>query len=361
MTAPYYANCQGRRRSGTGSSPVSHPKVSILIPAYNEAAVIARTLRPLLVPGRPDYQVIVIANGCSDDTAQVAKTAVRAARADYPGAARTSVQILDLPEGSKTAALNAGADLAEGDSLVFLDADIGVRQRAVDALVAALDCPVPVRAVNGGPADQNSARLQEDDSAPRRADLAYGRAQFRLSDASPLVRAFYRAWWCNPYFDDQKMGGFFALSRAAARRLLPLPAITNDDEYIRRHLQGRSVFAASAPYRIDVPRSLDSLSAVRRRVLRGNAELQDAGVRLDRGQTLYRALVFLMRLLCRPTLWGGAAVFFYVAASVRFAAAVHGKSAPSAPGQAARWERDHSTRSGACGTGHSVPHRRQEA
>ena len=46
----------------------------VIIPAHNEAAVIARCLDTLLEPPRPDrLDVVVVANGCTDDTADRAR------------------------------------------------------------------------------------------------------------------------------------------------------------------------------------------------------------------------------------------------------------------------------------------------
>lgn len=82
---------------------------SILIPASNEARYIGPCLNALLasdpVPGFT-VEVIVIANGCTDDTAARAKRFA-------PVAAERGwrLKVIKQPEGSKPGALNAG-DLA---------------------------------------------------------------------------------------------------------------------------------------------------------------------------------------------------------------------------------------------------------
>ncbi len=46
---------------------------TVIVPAHNEARVIGRLLGPLVSGARPgELDVIVVANGCTDDTAQVA-------------------------------------------------------------------------------------------------------------------------------------------------------------------------------------------------------------------------------------------------------------------------------------------------
>jgi GT2 family glycosyltransferase len=96
---------------------------AVIIPAYNEAAVIARTLMPLSqasVDGL--FEVIVVCNGCTDRTADVARS--------VPG-----VQVVELVQGSKPAALNAGDEAATLWPRLYLDADIEICATAVLAVL----------------------------------------------------------------------------------------------------------------------------------------------------------------------------------------------------------------------------------
>ncbi len=77
---------------------------SVIIPAHNEEAVIARCLSSLL-EGAPsgtaeEVEVIVVCNGCDDHTAQVAREIAPRAT------------VLEIPVASKVAALNAGDEEA---------------------------------------------------------------------------------------------------------------------------------------------------------------------------------------------------------------------------------------------------------
>ncbi|AHL77383.1 glycosyl transferase family 2 [Stutzerimonas stutzeri] len=106
------------------SEPLS---VSVVIAAHNEAAHIEQKLRALLTQ---DYQatrlqIIVASDGSSDDT-------VSRARALED----SSIQVLDLPRGGKAAALNAAVALADGDVLVFTDADNQWNERTLGRLLA---------------------------------------------------------------------------------------------------------------------------------------------------------------------------------------------------------------------------------
>lgn len=107
--------------------------VSIIIAAHNEGAVIGRTL-DLLLSGTTDAQVIVVPNGCSDDTAEVAR-------------ARSGVEVIELAQGGKALALNAGDEAARSFPRVYLDADIEVPAGAVAALERALERPGVLAAV----------------------------------------------------------------------------------------------------------------------------------------------------------------------------------------------------------------------
>lgn len=101
------------------------PRVSILVPAFNEARVIARTMTSLLAQDYPDFEVLVIDDGSTDDTLAVARAAGTDPR----------VRVLTQPNAGKAAALNRGLALAEGDVVVVVDADTLLAPMAVRHLV----------------------------------------------------------------------------------------------------------------------------------------------------------------------------------------------------------------------------------
>lgn len=258
-------------------SQISH-LCSVIIPAHNEASVIDATLAAIAAGQCADIEIIVIANGCKDKTAERAK-------------AHKGVTVMDIPQGNKTAALNLGVTAASSEILVFLDADIRTNIWAVRTLARALSC------------GENR--------------MAYGNASFQTRSCHWTVRAFYRAWMLNPYFDHHKVGGFFALTREAFTMMGGFPDLTNDDEYVRRHMLGRSVFMAHAPYEVKAPKTLSSLIAVRSRVYRGNDELGRRVEGYARHRRWKKALIFACRLLMRPTVWPGMGVFLWVALRAR--------------------------------------------
>lgn len=275
---------------------------SIVIPAYNEEGTIGSTLASLMRGAwLNEFDVIVVCNGCNDNTKDAAREAAPNAR------------VLDLKTASKTAALNAGIAAANHSSVVLLDADIKTTAEAVRMLVRYLT-------VHG-------------------ADLAYGNAHFSTINCSWPVSTFYRVWQQNPYFDQHKVGGFFAISLGGLNRLGKFPETTNDDEYVRRKLISNSVFVQSAHYIVEAPRTLSNLIRVRSRVYRGNAELVDVSAGISSNTRFTNAISFLKRITLRPDLWPGAVVFSVVAALAHVRNRFPKQSN-------VMWEQDSSTRPG---------------
>ena len=103
----------------------SLPSVSILIPAYNEAETIGRTLDSLAALHYPKkkLQILVIDDGSIDTTSAVART--------YPG-----VAVLRQCNAGKAAALNHGLRFATGELVACLDADSSVHPDSLNHLVS---------------------------------------------------------------------------------------------------------------------------------------------------------------------------------------------------------------------------------
>src|SRR5690606_8997770 len=123
-----------RARGGQGGA--RGRMTTVVVPAHDEEAVIGRCLRTLLDGARPEeVRVVVVANGTSDRTLEVARAA--AAEAGH------EVETLDLPEPSKIAAVRAGMARADG-AVVVLDADVQLPTATLRALARALDTDDPV-------------------------------------------------------------------------------------------------------------------------------------------------------------------------------------------------------------------------
>jgi peptidoglycan-N-acetylglucosamine deacetylase len=106
--------------------PDYQPKVSVLIPAYNEEAVIEDTVRSVLASDYPKLEVIVVDDGSIDRTAELV-------REDFGRDPR--VRLLLQPNRGKPSALNNGLSEATGEIVVSIDADTIVDCEAIRLLI----------------------------------------------------------------------------------------------------------------------------------------------------------------------------------------------------------------------------------
>jgi cellulose synthase/poly-beta-1,6-N-acetylglucosamine synthase-like glycosyltransferase/peptidoglycan/xylan/chitin deacetylase (PgdA/CDA1 family)/spore germination protein YaaH len=100
--------------------------VSVLIPAFNEAKVIASSIEQILASNHPKIQVLVIDDGSTDGTSDV----VRGRYSDDP-----RVTLIATRNGGKARAINLGLARADGDIVVVLDADTHFEPPTISRLV----------------------------------------------------------------------------------------------------------------------------------------------------------------------------------------------------------------------------------
>jgi len=115
--------------------PAVCPRVSVLIPARHEATVIGATVRRLLAQDYPNFELLILDDHSDDGTAESA----RAAAPDDP---RLRVlQGAPLPEGwmGKSWACHQLAGVAQGEILVFTDADVLWEPGALSRLVGEME------------------------------------------------------------------------------------------------------------------------------------------------------------------------------------------------------------------------------
>ena len=215
--------------------------LSVILPASNEAGYIGPCLEALFasssVPG--GAEVIVVANGCRDDTAARARRFDAAAQA-----AGWRLTVLDRAEGGKIAALNAGDAVARGDMRAYLDADVVVSPDLMVQIVRVLSI-----------------------DAPR---YASGRAEIPPAK-SAVTRAYARFWQSLPFARTAAPGyGLFAVNAAGRARWGAFPSIISDDTYVRLQFAPSERIGCKATYSWPMIEGFAALVRVRRR--------QDAGV-----------------------------------------------------------------------------------
>jgi cellulose synthase/poly-beta-1,6-N-acetylglucosamine synthase-like glycosyltransferase len=277
-------------------------KATILVPAYNEEAVIGRTLQSLtagMAPG--EFQLIVICNACHDGTADAAR------------AAAPEAMVLETDTPGKTNAMNIGRAQAASELIVCLDADLSVSVDHIRRLIAPLQTGL--------------------------AHAACGRMDVDLTGCSLLVRMFYAIWMLNPYFSKGKFGGLFAMSGKGANRVFPLPDIIADDEFTSRNFSAvEKAFVPDCRFTVHAPRSVGDLMKIRRRSLRGTRQIAELGLSAERATGAGSLKQIILSALARPVLWPSLPV--YICLMVLIRTQVRLEAADTAP----RWERDNSSR-----------------
>ena len=277
---------------------------SVVVPAHDEAASIARTLRALRTGvGPDDLDVVVVCNGCRDATAEVAREADPQAR------------VIEIPTPSKREAVRVGNTVTDVFPRVHLDADIELPGAALLELVAAVGEHGTLAA------------------APRRAVPRAG--------CSPWVRWYYDVWEELPHVQAGLFGrGVVVLSEAGQARVEHVAGLMNDDLAMSEAFgpdERRVVTDAVAV--VHPPRTVADLVRRRTRVATGNAQAARLGVRRPGSQTRLRTLLGLA--VARPGLAARLPVFLgvYLVASVGARRAVRA-------GDFDTWHRDESSRTG---------------
>lgn len=99
------------------------PKISVIIPAHNEEKYLEKTLRSLQQQTFLDYELLVICNGCTDKTEEVAQKFLK-----------KKDNLFSLKEAKVSLARNFGAQQAKGELLVFLDADTSLNPDSLEII-----------------------------------------------------------------------------------------------------------------------------------------------------------------------------------------------------------------------------------
>jgi Glycosyl transferase family 2 len=269
--------------------------------------VIQRCLDSLfsgLEPGELD--VVVVCNGCRDETAAMARTA------GHP------VRVMELEAASKAAALRAGDAAALAFPRLYLDADV----------------------VLAGSAARRVLERLSDGAVAARPPILYD-----SSRSSAAVRSYYRARSRIPAVLKSLWGaGIYGLSARGRSRFDVFPDVVADDLWLDRQFMPAEVeIVDCTPVLVAVPRSVRDLVRVLRRTYKGKVENRPGSGVDERAKAI---TVSALRDLRRQAADGpgaalDAAAYAAFAAGARLALVLAPASVDTV---GAVWERDESSR-----------------
>lgn len=281
------------KSEGSSADVLPPQSASVVIPAHNEANVLPRTLDTLAnAAARGALDVIVVANGCTDGTTQIALS--------YPG-----VRALELAVGNKAAALNAGLRAASSAPCVFLDADIVVTEKSVFDVVRVLREPGVLAA---------------------RPDRV-----FDYSSSTFLVRHYYRCRRRVPMLNASLWGaGIYALNSAGLERIESFPDLAADDLWLDLQFSPAEYrVVPTDPAVVTTPVKVKHLTHTLKRIYRTNREIK------DENRVSSSTAMAVLRTIRGPASALDAIVYLSIAGIARLRLGMD---------TAERWERDESSR-----------------
>ncbi|MFU8815201.1 MAG: poly-beta-1,6-N-acetyl-D-glucosamine synthase [Pseudomonadales bacterium] len=196
---------RGRLRVSEPPALTDYPGVSILVPAHNESFALVETIESLLAQAYPRFEIIVINDGSSDDTAAIMDGYAR----------RGAIRAIHLATNQgKAAALRVGTMASKYEFLVCIDGDAILDHHAVHWLIRHFVSGPRVGAVTGNPRVRTRStllgKIQVAEFSSiigliKRAQRIYG----RVFTVSGVVAAFRKSallrvgfWDLNKLTDD---------------------------------------------------------------------------------------------------------------------------------------------------------------
>jgi poly-beta-1,6 N-acetyl-D-glucosamine synthase len=110
------------------------PMVTLVVPAFNEGLVIQPALRSLLQLDYPNYEIVVIDDGSTDDTYEKAMVVAKESR-------EIRVRVITKRNGGKAEALNTGMSVARGEFILNMDGDSKLTSNTLRACIRHFDNP----------------------------------------------------------------------------------------------------------------------------------------------------------------------------------------------------------------------------
>lgn len=226
--------------TAAGTPVPAGPELGVVIPAHDEAGVIGRCLAALLTDAEPgEFDIVVVANGCRDDTASVARS--------------YGVRVIETDQQGKAHALRLGDAALHSFPRAYLDADIELTAPQLRDLASALSR-------SGRPA---CAPLPDLDltGVSRIAAGAHRASEQLVADRRGLFGA-----------------GVYLLDERGHEQVFPIPDILADDCYVHRCFKPDEILVATDIRTTVRPaKTLPATVRHRARTRSGNRQLSRAG------------------------------------------------------------------------------------
>ncbi len=213
--------------------------MTLVVPACDEEAVIARCLSSLTRQRERRIEVVVVCNGCTDRTADIVRSWIER---------DPRIRMVELAQGSKTQAIRAGIARSAPGCLGVVDADVTLSEDAVAGLCRSLAAPEP--------------------------RIAAPAVRLDLTGCSSIVRRFYTVWMTEPYVAEGLIGaGVYAVNAMGRSRLAAMPDVLADDAWARARFGRSNRCTSTGVFTVYPARSSLALIRRRARVLAGNRQL----------------------------------------------------------------------------------------
>ena len=211
--------------------------LTVIIPAYNEEKCIERTLSELTSFSSLEVEVIVLPNGCMDNTAEFVK-------AKFP-----SFKVVELDTGSKILAINKGLEIAQFEHVLVQDADVIINTESVTSILKFIENEEYLFA------SPNTKIVQ---------------------DGSLLTNMYYSFLKLTPaYLVGMVNSGAYLISPQARCILGKFPQVIADDGYVKGTLGTANLTMIPSCYSVVMsPRTIWSLIKIKTRSKLGNMELK---------------------------------------------------------------------------------------
>lgn len=243
----------------------------VIIAAHNEEGYIAACLQALLEQdnGAGQVEVIVAANACTDNTAEIVAS-FKAAFAERDW----RFVLLNIAESGKPNAFNQGDAAALGSNRVYLDADVQCDPAMLGQLRRVL--------------------------AQRQALYATATLQV-IPPHTWVTRRYAEFWVLLPFVQKGAVGaGLFSANAAGRRRWGQFPAIISDDMFARLNFAPSERVEVPARYHWPMVEGVRNLIRVRRRQDAGVDEIRRLYPDLTKNESVEKlTMARLFQLICQ--------------------------------------------------------------